>query len=115
VADGPYIEFGRSITTRRNLRHWSVSEAARRIGVPRGCLSRWEHGHDMPRGGNRIKLRDHLGVPMAAEATQEPSIQEEAKCQLVLPFDEPANVEITVMRKTQDAVELRVVLKRLVG
>jgi hypothetical protein len=79
-------------------------------------MSRWEHGHEMPRGNNMIKLRDHLQMPIGTdEVAQETSGWVEVGYQLVLPFDQPTNLELRVTRKTQDVVQLEVRLKGLAG
>ena len=80
--------------------------------VPRTSLSRWEHGHEMPSGGNMIKLRDHLLMPIgtdeAAEALGHPLA---VGYQFELPFDQPTNFELQVTRKAQDVVQLEFRLK----
>ena len=114
MADGPHIEFGRKITVCRQRREWSLSEAARQMDVPRTSLSRWEHGHEMPRGENMIKLRDHLLMPIGTdEDTQKPRGLMEVAYQLALPFDQPANFELKVTRKAQDVVQIEFRLKNL--
>ena len=116
MANGPYINFGRRITTHRERVGWSVSEAARQMKVPRTSLSRWEHGHEMPRGENMIKLRDHLVLPIGTdEDAQGNSRLLEVGYQLILPFDQPANFELKVTRKSQEVVQLELRLKGLAG
>lgn len=107
MANGPHIDFGRRITAHRQRIPWSVSEAARQMNVPRSSLSRWEHGHEMPCGENMIKLRDHLHMPIGTEeAAREIHGPVEVGYQLALPFDQPTNFELRVIRKTQDRVQL---------
>lgn len=82
------------------------------MGVPRTCLSRWEHGHELPHRNNRLKLLDLLGVPIgpAVDSPREaPSKQ--MGYQLALPFDEPVDLELKVTRKTQGSVQLELILK----
>jgi transcriptional regulator with XRE-family HTH domain len=116
MADGPFIAFGRRITTHRQQLGWNVTEAARQMQVPRTSMSRWEHGHEMPRGENMIKLHNYLRMPIGAdEASQVTNRDLEVACQLILPFDQAANFEIKVIRKTQDVVQLELRLKGLAG
>ena len=112
MANGTHIDFGRRITAHRQRIRWSVSEAARQMKVPRTSLSRWEHGHEMPRGENMIKLRDYLRMPIGTEeAAQEIRGSVEIGYQLALPFDQPTNFELKVTRKTQDVVQLELRLR----
>lgn len=80
--------------------------------VPRGALSRWEHGHELPTGHNMIKLRDQLNVPIGTDESiggiDHPL---NTGFQLVLPFDQSANFELRVTRKGQDTIQLEVVVK----
>jgi hypothetical protein len=70
----------------------------------------------MPCGENMIKLRDHLLMPIGTdEVAQETNRTLEVGYQLVLPFDQPANFELKVTRKTQDVVQLELRLKGLAG
>ncbi len=93
---------------------WNQSEAARQMKVPRTSLSRWEHGHEMPRGENMIKLRDHLQMPIGTdEAAQQSNRLLEIGYQLALPFDRSANFDLKVTRKAPDIVQLEIKLKGL--
>jgi transcriptional regulator with XRE-family HTH domain len=116
MANGPFIGFGKRITAHRQRLGWSVTEAARQMHVPRTSMSRWEHGHEMPRGENMIKLHDHLRMPIGTEeAGQITNSSLEVACQLMLPFDQAANLELKVIRKTQDVVQLELRLKGFAG
>ncbi len=58
-------------------------------------------GTKCPAGENMIKLRDHLHMQMGTdEAAQETNRPVEVGYQLVLPFDQPANFELKLTRKT---------------
>jgi hypothetical protein len=90
------------------------------MDVQRTSLSRWENGHEMPRGENMTKLHDHLGMPIGTDEdgdSQELS-QEQASgpgYQLTLPFDQPIDLELRLTRKEMDFVRLRFRAKRVVG
>jgi hypothetical protein len=86
--------------------------------VPRTSLSRWEHGHEMPCGENMLKLNTHLFMPIGAEIGADKNINEavhslEVGCQLALPFDQPADFEIRMIRKGPDVVQLELRFKGL--
>jgi len=115
MPDGPSIDFGRRITEHRKRLGWSVSEAARQLKVPRGSLSRWEHGHEMPCAENLIKIHEHLFMPISAAKTAQAPSGVEVGYQLTLPFDHPANLELRVVRKTPGSVQLEFRLKDLAG
>jgi len=116
MADGPHILFGRKITAQRRRLGWNQSEAARQMRVARTALSRWEHGHEWPAGENMIKLRDHLHVQIGTDENAEgPHGPMEAAFQLALPFDQTADFELRVTRKSQDIVQLEIRVKGLAG
>ena len=63
-----------------------------------------------------VKLRDHLHMPIGTdEAPQEANRSLEVGYQLVLPFDQPANLELKVTRKSEDVVQVELRLKALAG
>ena len=108
------LELGQKITKYRKRLGWNVTEAAKIMKVQRTSLSRWEHGHEMPSGDNLTKLHDHLSMPIGIEeGAPLASVGLEAGYQLVLPFDQPANLELRVVRKTPQAVQLELKVKGL--
>src|SRR5579875_3611975 len=46
----------------RHKQHWSLEEAAQRIGVDRATLSRWERGESKPRAVNLRQLCEAYGM-----------------------------------------------------
>ena len=71
-------------------------------------------GTKCPAGENMIKLRDHLHMSIGTdEAAQETNRPLEVGYQLVLPFDQPANFELKVTRKTLGVVQLELRLRGL--
>jgi len=105
MADGPHITFGRNIRKHREAKGLSATEAAREMKVARTALSRWENGHELPRGKSMFKLRNHLGMPLETNEDIQLSTQ------LELPFDRPTTLELKVTRKTQDVVQLELRLR----
>ena len=111
MTKGLYADFGKRIRVQRQLKRWSGAEAARQMKVARTSLSRWEHGHEMPCGNNIKKLYEYLGVTMRTDELSQGVDRSEVGYQLVLPFDQPANFELRVSRKSEGSVKLEFVLK----
>ena len=57
-------EFGLCIVRARKLQGWSQKELARRLGVPRERLGRWERGLHSPDLEDVAFLSEVLGVPL---------------------------------------------------
>ena len=55
---------GRRIVAVRTARGWSQGELARRLGVPRDRVSKWERGRNAPTLQDLAALSDVLGVPL---------------------------------------------------
>jgi putative transcriptional regulator len=58
-------ELGRRVVEIRERRGWNQSELARRLGVPRGRLGKWERGVNEPSLEDLAALSETLEVPLA--------------------------------------------------
>jgi transcriptional regulator with XRE-family HTH domain len=57
-------ELGRSVVEIRERRGWNQGELARRLGVPRGRLGKWERGLNEPSLEDLSALSETLEVPL---------------------------------------------------
>ncbi|HYO13505.1 MAG TPA: helix-turn-helix transcriptional regulator [Thermoanaerobaculia bacterium] len=57
-------ELGRRIVAARRTRGWSQGELARRLGVPRDRVSKWERGCNAPTLQDLAALSEVLEVPL---------------------------------------------------
>lgn len=96
---GPFIDFGQKITRRRQALGLTLTKAAEFLEVKRPMLSRWENGHEIPREKNYQKLLERGLLPREEQGSS---------VQLVLPYDQPGTLEVTVRRKTAETVQLEV-------
>ena len=110
MSDRKSSEFGQRIRDYRRRRGWTQTHAAVVMGVQRTSLNRWEQGREMPSGRNMAKLCDHLRIPIGtSEDVDAPS--EGRTYQLLLPFDQPLELELKVSPKRADTVQFQVQLK----
>jgi DNA-binding transcriptional regulator YiaG len=57
--DCPLVLDAEHVTQAREIMEWSQAELARRLGVPRSTINRWE------RRGGRLNRRDSLAIRFA--------------------------------------------------
>ncbi len=74
----------------RNRRHWSLDEAAKRIGVTRLTVIRWEKGTQIPRGSSLTMACDAFDLPaeqlgFGEEVSGERGVQHFPAQALILP------------------------------
>jgi transcriptional regulator with XRE-family HTH domain len=103
----PPPEFGQRIRHYRRQKGWSQAQAATEMGVQRTSLNRWEKGREMPCGANMTKLRDHLNMPIGSNEGPEAPDNGQVY-QLLLPFEQPIDLELRVTPKRADAVQFEV-------
>ena len=59
---------GEALRVRRVAARWSTDELARRVGVSKSTLIRWEQGSNAPTSSNVADLAEALDVPRAVFA-----------------------------------------------
>jgi transcriptional regulator with XRE-family HTH domain len=99
-------EYGQRIRDHRRRLGHTQEELAQRIGVTRPAVNRWETKGIIPTGEHITRLAEYLSTG--------PESQDESHTyQLVLPFDQPINLELRVSPHRADAIHFRVQLKSL--